>query len=155
MKTINVTEAEHAELLKLHAKKIATASDTTSREVVRAGDEETITAAGTSEGAKEGWTHRINFHSNPDRREFLKKTRHIESVDGELEGIGSMLANKETAELAKNSPHTYKVEELQKASAKASDATSNTEVIHCRSHSASGPVLAAEDSVGAFPLIWK
>lgn len=153
MKTINVTDEEQAELLKLRAKKTAQATSTEFSDVVR--------AAGTSEGAKKGWLERAN-HANSLSAEAHKATARADETDtreshsrAETLNYAAENAHKEAAEVAtpdrkaehetQAGLHGRRCNFHQRAAtaAKASD-TTNTEVVHCRSHSAAGSVLAAD-----------
>lgn len=68
MKTVNLTEEEHKELLKLRANKKTAAAEVVEDNVVR--------AAGTSEGAKKGWSKRtggMTADSHDAKGEFFKE----------------------------------------------------------------------------------
>ena len=161
MKTVNLTEEEHASLLALRAKKTAKATDTESSDVVR--------AAGTSEGAKKGWearvsgAHDLSNAANEASNKLSTMTggqklnHHFTAGNAHLQ---ARAAHRKLAEDASNDgmhaqsgyhqhlgeyhnmkwqQHMSDVDRLTKAS----DATS-TDIIHCRSHSAMGPVLATD-----------
>jgi hypothetical protein len=142
----------HISMAEFHDKQSGAnkATSTESSDVVR--------AAGTSEGAKKGWVERRGFHlSEMAQTESLTgKRAHLASVKAWKTGKSddhhkAGLEHLASMEEAKGNEKLQAVHEkclLEHAEesgdkAKASDATS-TEVIHCRSHSAAGSVLAAD-----------
>lgn len=139
MKTVNLTEEEHAELLKLRADKRAKASEAVSDEVVR--------AAGTSEGAKKGWLVRYpGLHHSQVAQDLSKSAHDIKSHQEAMQAHHDAAAFTDDKDLKKHHREVFEAHHNEikrlKGVAKASDTTS-TEVIHCRASSAAGEKLGA------------
>ena len=109
----NVAASDSASVLeKLDAKKqeMNEILDTVRRRFL--GIEGKVTAAGTSEGVKKSWEHRkhaIAFHSNADKKWFLKKAKADESEYSHHGDASILTDSEELSDLAKNSPHTHSI----------------------------------------------
>jgi hypothetical protein len=160
MKTVNLTEEEHAELLALRAKNKTKASAPSPQDVVR--------AAGTSEGAKKGWEKRqaadklssiAESHQGGVLKEQMKAhDAHSEAAHAhfnahwEAKNAGdSEGADKHWAKMNEHYEKSRKFKTFSGGNSlggvMASEVTTGLagEVIHCRSHaSAAGSVLAAD-----------
>lgn len=122
-------------------------------------DHSSIHASGNSEGAKKGWElrkgHSVSFHMRDiSPHEFGEEGNTAKSHDGLRAKVSGIAIephdnNHETGYYdidfgngkSLSAVSGYHLKKL--GSAKASDASSALEVVHCRSHSALGPVLAA------------
>jgi hypothetical protein len=157
MKTVNLTEEEHAELLKLRAAKTTKASATSHQDVVR--------AAGTSEGVAKSWQKRrteawdaTGFAGEMSSKAHSGTASHLDAagahekaaaIHNEIASLHEPGSRKfelhdSNARAHEKAAEQHQYEDVQSKPAKASDAT-NTEVIHCRAHaSAAGSVLAAD-----------
>lgn len=153
MKTINVTDEEQAELIKLRAKKTAKATSTESSDVVRAG--------GTSEGVKKSWelrkSHASGLTSFADKV-HLSAMRSDSPADHEKAATAHDEASKAHGEMSGHESFKDDHEDFVKFHKSAAEShrsmaqsasvfgggAERKEVIHCRSHSAAGSVLAAD-----------
>jgi hypothetical protein len=120
----------------------AKATSTAPNDVVR--------AAGTSEGAKKGWEDRVGqmAHLGFGAKGGAGFIGKVTKVEGDSIHIKNDEGRTFKGPSKYASFHSDDADERAQADEnrhpnKASD-TTNTEVIHCRSHSASGPVLAAD-----------
>lgn len=144
MKTIDLTEEERAELLKLRTGKKAKASEVVSDEVVRAGAKPgNKNAAGPHRTAAD--IH--SFSQSLPGHVFDDDEAHQEAIYDHFhqdphfkEALGEL------------SKMNMKVGKVAKGLLKASDTTPSSDIIHCRAHSAVGPVAS---EFGAFPLVWQ
>ena len=162
MKIISVTPEEEQVVAKLRRDALRAKSGEQSAEVVR--------AAGTSEGAKKGWEHRYDSPSDA-RWDALEKTtwaniasnqaktprdhaiatlNHDGAANAHNHAMQAHLeqGNKKMAEEHEKSYHGHLREakwhrEQSKGYKLESSERNLTDVVHCRSHSACGPTLAA------------
>lgn len=69
---------------------------------------EVVKAAGTSEGARKGWSHRVHFNSYSSKKAFIKDAK-LDKSEYSDHGEGAIDTDEATAKLAEKSPHVYQV----------------------------------------------